>query len=79
MSEHDPQPFPAVDLSKPPAENMVRVTFMPENKTVEFPFDSLPYEGHGDPMSFLDVAKTTVSSSTTPAAESAPAPPATSG
>src|SRR6202012_6292402 len=48
---------PEVDLSKPPAEGMVRVTFLPEGRTVEFEFDSLPYEGHGRPMSFLDVAE----------------------
>jgi len=48
---------PPVDLSKPPAEGVVRVTFLPEGRTVEFPFDSLPYEGHGLPMSFLDVAE----------------------
>jgi ferredoxin len=46
-----------VDLSKPAAEGMVRVTFLPEGKTVEFPFDTLAYEGHGLPMSFLDVAE----------------------
>src|SRR5580658_5083718 len=46
-----------VDTSKPPAEGMVRVTFLPEGRTVEFEFDSLPYEGHGRPMSFLDVAE----------------------
>ena len=46
----------AVDTSKPVAEGMVRVTFEPEGRTVEFPFDSLPYEGHGEPMSLLDVA-----------------------
>ncbi len=57
MSEHDSKPLPSVDLSQPPAENMVRVTFKPEGKTVEFPFDSLPYDGHGEPMSFLDVAE----------------------
>ena len=50
-------PQPAVDLNTPPAEGMVRVTFKPEGRTVEFPFDSLPYEGHGLPMSFLDVAE----------------------
>jgi 2Fe-2S ferredoxin len=48
--------LPEVDLSKPPAEGMVRVTFLPEGRTVEFAFDTLPYEGHGQPMSFLDVA-----------------------
>jgi 2Fe-2S ferredoxin len=36
---------------------MVRVTFKPENKTVEFPFGTLPYDGHGEPMSILDVAE----------------------
>jgi 2Fe-2S ferredoxin len=56
MSEHQ-HDLPPVDLTQPPAENIVRVTFQPENKTVEFPFDSLPYEGHGQPMSFLDVAE----------------------
>lgn len=46
-----------VDTTKPVAEGIVRVTFLPEGRTVEFPFDSLPYEGHGLPMSFLDVAE----------------------
>jgi 2Fe-2S ferredoxin len=49
--------LPEVDLAQPPAENMVRVTFLPENKTVEFPFGTLPYDGHGEPMSLLDVAE----------------------
>ncbi|SEG60688.1 ferredoxin, 2Fe-2S [Bryocella elongata] len=57
MSDHASNPLPEVDLSKPPAENMVRVTFQPEGKTVEFPFGSLPYDGHGEPMSLLDVAE----------------------
>lgn len=57
MSESESKPLPEVDLSKPPAENMVRVTFRPENKTVEFPFGTLPYDGHGEPMSLLDVAE----------------------
>lgn len=48
---------PEIDLSKPPAENMVRVTFRPEGRTVEFPFGTLPYDGHGEPMSLLDVAE----------------------
>ena len=56
MAEHVVD-APEVDLSKPPAEGMVRVTFLPEGRTVEFEFDSLPYEGHGRPMSFLDVAE----------------------
>jgi ferredoxin, 2Fe-2S len=46
-----------VDLSKPPAEGMVRVTFEPEGKTIEFPYGTMPYDHHGKPMSFLDVAE----------------------
>jgi len=40
-----------------PAEKLVRVTFMPEGKTVEFEFGTLPYQHHVKPMSFLDVAE----------------------
>jgi 2Fe-2S ferredoxin len=40
-----------------PAEKLVRVTFLPEGKTVEIEFGTLPYEHHGKPMSFLDVAE----------------------
>jgi 2Fe-2S ferredoxin len=57
MSEHEDKPLPPVDLSQPPAENMVRVTFLPEDKTVEFAFGTLSYDGHGQPMSLLDVAE----------------------
>ena len=57
MSELHSHPITEVDTTKPPAENMVRVTFQPENKTVEFEYGSLPYDGHGLPMSFLDVAE----------------------
>lgn len=46
-----------VDLSKPPGPNTVRVTFLPEGRTVEFEYGTLPYERHGKPMSFLDVAQ----------------------
>jgi 2Fe-2S ferredoxin len=38
-------------------ETLVRVTFLPEGRTVEFEFGTLPYERHGQPMSFLDVAE----------------------
>lgn len=34
----------------------VRVTFLPENRTVEFDLSSLPYHDHGKPASILDVA-----------------------
>ncbi len=47
----------SVDLSTPPAANMVRVTFEPENRTVEFEYGTMPYDHHGKPMSFLDVAE----------------------
>src|ERR1700738_1975799 len=57
MSETKSAELVDVDLSKPAGEGMVRVTFVPQGKTVEFPFDTLPYEGHGQPMSFLDVAE----------------------
>ena len=57
MSDHESTTLPEIDLSKPPAENMVRVSFEPENKTVEFPYGSMPYDGHGQPMSFLDIAE----------------------
>ena len=40
-----------------PAEKLVRVTFEPEGRTVEFEFGTLPYDRHGQPMSFLDVAE----------------------
>ena len=48
---------PTIDLSKPPAPNMVRVTYLPEGRTVEFEYGTMPYEHHGKPMSFLDVAE----------------------
>ena len=49
MSDHAVA-SPEVDLSKPAAEGMVRVTFLPEGRTVELEFFTLPYEGHGEPM-----------------------------
>lgn len=36
---------------------LVRVTFQPEGRTVEFEYGTLPYDEHGKPMSFLDVAE----------------------
>jgi 2Fe-2S ferredoxin len=38
-------------------QKLVRVTFQPEGRTVEFEFGTLPYDQHGKPMSFLDVAE----------------------
>jgi 2Fe-2S ferredoxin len=40
-----------------PPEKLVRVTFLPEGRTVEFEFGAMPYDRHGKPMSFLDVAE----------------------
>jgi 2Fe-2S ferredoxin len=39
-----------------PKENLVQVTFLPLNKTVEFEHGKLPYKDHGKPESILDVA-----------------------
>ena len=40
-----------------PPGKLVRVTFLPEGRTVEFEFGTMPYDRHGKPMSFLDVAE----------------------
>jgi len=40
-----------------PPEKLVRVTFLPEGQTVEFEYGVMPYDHHGLPMSFLDVAE----------------------
>ncbi|HUN86105.1 MAG TPA: 2Fe-2S iron-sulfur cluster-binding protein [Terracidiphilus sp.] len=40
-----------------PPEKLVRVTFQPEGKTVEFEYGTMSYDHHGKPMSFLDVAE----------------------
>jgi 2Fe-2S ferredoxin len=39
-----------------PKENLVRITFMPEGRTVEYEHGKLPYQHHGKPESILDVA-----------------------
>jgi 2Fe-2S ferredoxin len=57
MSELEAKPLSSLNLSKPVGPGMVRVTFLPENKSVEFAYDTMPYDGHGLPMSFLDVAE----------------------
>ena len=36
--------------------NLVRVTFLPGNQSVEFEHGKLPYQEHGKPQSLLDVA-----------------------
>ncbi len=40
-----------------PTDKLVRVTFLPEGRTVEFEFGAMPFDHHGKPMSFLDVAQ----------------------
>ncbi|MFZ0339988.1 MAG: 2Fe-2S iron-sulfur cluster-binding protein [Terracidiphilus sp.] len=40
-----------------PPDKLVRVTFLPEGRTVEFELGTMPYDQHGKPMSFLDIAE----------------------
>jgi 2Fe-2S ferredoxin len=40
----------------PPGPNTVRLTFLPEGRTVEFENGKLPYKDHGKPQSILDIA-----------------------
>jgi 2Fe-2S ferredoxin len=49
---------PALRVAKgsPDPVNLVRVTFLPANRTVEFELDQLPYAEHGKEHSILDVA-----------------------
>jgi 2Fe-2S ferredoxin len=58
---------------------MPKVTFIKDGKetTVEFEQGKLPFDGHGLPESFLDLAMNKGMPSSTPAAAAAPAPPAT--
>jgi 2Fe-2S ferredoxin len=39
------------------AVKTIKVTFLPEGKTVEFDPENLPYKHHGKPLSLLDVAQ----------------------
>jgi 2Fe-2S ferredoxin len=39
-----------------PGTNTIRITFQPENVTVEFENGTLPYKDHGKPQSILDIA-----------------------
>lgn len=47
----------ATSTVEAPGPNTVRVTFLPEGKTVEFENGKLPYQDHGKPQSILDVAQ----------------------
>lgn len=43
-------------ITAPSTTRTVRLTFLPENRTVEFDLGSLAYQDHGKPASILDVA-----------------------
>jgi 2Fe-2S ferredoxin len=45
------------EVKKIDPEKLVRVTFLPEGRVVEFEFGTMPYDHHGKPMSILDVAE----------------------
>jgi len=55
MSDEKTQGSGAATIEAP-RTNTVRVTFLPENKTVEYEHAKLPYLEHGKPESILDVA-----------------------
>ena len=55
MADGKPQGGTTATVDAPGA-NVVRVTFLPEGKTVEFEHGKLPYKDHGKPQSLLDVA-----------------------
>ncbi len=56
MAEEKTKQTGATATAEPPGPNTVRVTFLPEGKTVEFEHGKLPYKDHGKPQSILDVA-----------------------
>ncbi|HEX9119930.1 MAG TPA: 2Fe-2S iron-sulfur cluster-binding protein [Terriglobales bacterium] len=55
MAEEKTQGTGAATVDAPGA-NTVKVTFLPEGKTVEFELGKMPYKDHGRPESLLDVA-----------------------
>ena len=55
MAEENTQGTGAATVDAPGA-NTVKVTFLPEGKTVEFELGKMPYKDHGKPESLLDVA-----------------------
>ena len=54
MSELKPQHAGATTVDT--SSTTVRITFLPDNQTVEFECNQLPYQDHGKPGSILDVA-----------------------
>ena len=55
MAEEKTQGTGAATVDAPGA-NTVKVTFLPEGKTVEFELGKIPYKDHGKPESLLDIA-----------------------
>jgi 2Fe-2S ferredoxin len=55
MAEEKTQGTGAATVDAPGA-NTVKVTFLPEGKTVEFELGKMPYKDHGKAESLLDVA-----------------------
>ena len=55
MADENTQGTGAATVDAPGA-NTVKVTFLPEGKTVEFELGKMPYKDHGKPESLLDVA-----------------------
>jgi len=55
MAEENTQGTGAATVDAPGAST-VKVTFLPEGKTVEFELGKMPYKDHGKPESLLDVA-----------------------
>lgn len=56
MAEEKTQSGGSTATAEAPGANTVRVTFLPEGKTVEFEHGKLDYKDHGKPQSLLDVA-----------------------
>jgi 2Fe-2S ferredoxin len=56
MADEKTQGAGTTATAESPGPNTVRVTFLPEGKTVEFEHGKLPYKDHGRPQSLLDVA-----------------------
>ena len=56
MAEEKTKPTGGAATAEAPGPNTVRVTFLPEGKTVEYEHGKLPYKDHGKPESILDVA-----------------------
>jgi ferredoxin, 2Fe-2S len=56
MAENEKTEGAGTATQEAPGPNTVRVTFLPEGKTVEFENGKLPYKDHGKPQSILDIA-----------------------